>query len=121
MDRAKVSFEKHEFPRLSPPTPALSLFNFSRFEIAVEERHTSNRFDQFEVVYTTLTICVVGPVGAGLYFIYGAFHHEISGTLSHICRQTLWEVKLNSIGAQVPSCLEGQLLLDFGYYGLFIF
>lgn len=32
----------------------------------------------FPVVYTALTICVVGPVGAGLYFIYGAFHHEIS-------------------------------------------
>ncbi|CAL1152770.1 unnamed protein product [Cladocopium goreaui] len=35
----------------------------------------------FPVVYTTLTICVVGPIGASLYFIYGAFHQEISTAL----------------------------------------
>ena len=51
-----------------------------------------------QVVYTTLTICVVGPVGASLYFIYGAFHQEISGTLSQLALRSLWETTWNSIG-----------------------
>ena len=51
-----------------------------------------------QVVYTTLTICVVGPIGASLYFIYGAFHQEISDTLSQLALRSLWETTWNSIG-----------------------
>ena len=36
----------------------------------------------FEVIYSVLFICVVGPIIAGLYFLYGAFHTEFSMALS---------------------------------------
>ena len=71
------------------------------------------------MVYTALTICVVGPVGAGLYFIYGAFHHEISGTLSqpaHMPSNSVesnleihWQVKFQA-ALEFSFCM---FLLDF--------
>ena len=33
------------------------------------------------VIYSVLFICVVGPIIAGLYFLYGAFHTEFSNAL----------------------------------------
>lgn len=61
-----------------------------------------------QVVYTTLTICVVGPIGASLYFIYGAFHQEISGTLSQLAH-----LRSNSIGPYWP--VKFQAALEFSF------
>ena len=79
----------------------LSVFCLPKLHKHYRSNHWTSRgalHMRFEVIYSVLFICVVGPIIAGLYFLYGAFHTEFSMALSMDKRK--WTVQ----------CLESRLV-----------